>query len=75
MAAMVASSTPPMRAAPAGVGGSDDAGFRVGKQHRGAVGGQHAERRAARCRDDGVGARPLVRLQACSAMTAVALCI
>ena len=47
-------------ATPTRVGGSHDLGLGIGKQHRRAIGRQHAESQAWRCRDDRIGARPLL---------------
>ena len=41
------------------MGGRHHAGLAVGKQHRGAISGQHADRDARRRRHDGIGARAL----------------
>ncbi|MNT33214.1 hypothetical protein D3C72_1691290 [compost metagenome] len=45
------------RALPAGMGGGDNAGIRVGKQDWPAIGRQHAEHDAGRCRHQRVGVR------------------
>ena len=58
MAAMVFSSTPANAPFPAGMGGADHAGLRVGEQHRRAVGGKDPQR------DPGQVASPFHRLRA-----------
>ena len=55
IAATADSITPPKRALPAGMGGTDHAGLRVGEQDRRAIGGEDAEREAGPVGDDGVG--------------------
>src|SRR5580693_459175 len=46
------------RAAPAGMRGADDVGFRVGEENRPAIGGADADGKRLHARDDGVGAGP-----------------
>ena len=73
MAAMVASRMPASAPRQPACAAADDAGLGVGEQHRGAIGGQHADGEAARGRDDGVGPRPLVRRPRRSSTTRAAV--
>src|SRR5580700_1904458 len=49
------------RAAPAGMGGTDDAGVWLGEEDRPAIGGADADGERPHARDDGVGAGPGLR--------------
>ena len=51
---------PAQRALPAGMGGADHAGIRVGEQDRRAVGGEDAERQAGPVGDDFIGIRAAI---------------